>query len=163
MLVLSFSSKLYWDSLIVSTAKQPPNILKPWFVPWTLLLLRLPFYKSTIWHCMEYCFHVFTGAPSCYFDIWDKHVGYVGLLLLHLVPLTQISQLRFFYGSYFGRCSTELDEPVGKQKRQWSKTSESTHCTQNQQFLKFCMMRWHLCNQKYIAIGNTYWSPNGSV
>ena len=29
-------------------------------------------YKSTIWQSMEYCCHVWAGAPSCYLELLDK-------------------------------------------------------------------------------------------
>ena len=29
-------------------------------------------YKSTIWSCMEYCCHVWAGAPNCYLELLDK-------------------------------------------------------------------------------------------
>ena len=29
-------------------------------------------YKSTIRLCMEYCCHVWAGAPSCYLELLDK-------------------------------------------------------------------------------------------
>ena len=29
-------------------------------------------YKSTIQPCMEYCYHVWTGASSCYLELIDK-------------------------------------------------------------------------------------------
>ena len=29
-------------------------------------------YKSTMHQCMEYCCHVWAGAPSCYFELLDK-------------------------------------------------------------------------------------------
>ena len=29
-------------------------------------------YKSTIWPCMEYCCHVWAGAPSSYLELLDK-------------------------------------------------------------------------------------------
>ena len=28
--------------------------------------------KSTTWLCMEYCFHVWADAPSCYLELLDK-------------------------------------------------------------------------------------------
>ena len=38
--------------------------------------------------CMEYCCHVWAGAPSCYLELLDKlKNGYAGLLVLHLLPL----------------------------------------------------------------------------
>ena len=36
------------------------------------LEVALYFYKSTIRSCMEYCCHVWAGAPSCYLDMLDK-------------------------------------------------------------------------------------------
>ena len=29
-------------------------------------------HKSTIWSCMEYCCHVWAGAPSCYLELLEK-------------------------------------------------------------------------------------------
>ena len=29
-------------------------------------------YKSTIRPCMQYCCHVWTGAPSCYLELLDQ-------------------------------------------------------------------------------------------
>ena len=34
--------------------------------------VALYLYKSTIRPCMEYCCHVWAGAPSCYLDLLDK-------------------------------------------------------------------------------------------
>ena len=34
--------------------------------------VALYLYKSTIWPCMEYCCHVWAGAPSCYLEMVDK-------------------------------------------------------------------------------------------
>ena len=40
-------------------------------------------YKFTIRSCMEYCFHVRAGAPSCYLAKLDKlHIGLLVFLLL---------------------------------------------------------------------------------
>ena len=36
------------------------------------LEVALDLYKSTIRPCMEYCCHVWTGAPSCYLELLDK-------------------------------------------------------------------------------------------
>ena len=45
-------------------------------------------YNSTIRPCMEYCFHVWIGAPTCYLELLDSYKnGYAGLLFLHLLPL----------------------------------------------------------------------------
>ena len=29
-------------------------------------------YKSMVWSCIEYCCHVWDGAPSCYLELLDK-------------------------------------------------------------------------------------------
>ena len=51
--------------------------------------VTLYLYNSTIWPCMEYCFHVWAGDPSCCIEFRDKlQNGYVGLLALHLLPLS---------------------------------------------------------------------------
>ena len=34
--------------------------------------VALYLYKSTIRSCMEYCCHVWAGAPSCYLELLDK-------------------------------------------------------------------------------------------
>ena len=34
--------------------------------------VALYLYKSTIRPCMEYCFHVWAGASSCYLELFDK-------------------------------------------------------------------------------------------
>ena len=48
--------------------------------------VALYLYKSTIRTCMEYCCHIWDGAPSCYLEALDKlQKGYIGLLVLHLL------------------------------------------------------------------------------
>ena len=74
MLGLSFSFKLDWGSYIISIAKTDSkkigalirfmNFLSPEVV--------LNLYKSTILPCMEYCCHIWAGAPSCYLELLDK-------------------------------------------------------------------------------------------
>ena len=34
--------------------------------------VALYLYKSTIRPCMEYCCHIWAGAPSCYLELLDK-------------------------------------------------------------------------------------------
>ena len=63
MMRLTFSSKLDWGSYIISTAKTALKKIG------ALILsseVALNHYKSTIRACMEYCCHVWAGAPSCY-------------------------------------------------------------------------------------------------
>ena len=82
--------------------------------------VALYLYKSTIRPCMEYCCHVWAGAPSCYLELLDKlqkricrTVG--PSLAASLEPLAHrrnVASLSLFYRYYFGRCSSELAELV---------------------------------------------------
>ena len=49
--------------------------------------VALYLYKSTIWPCMEYGFHVQAFAPRCYLELLDKLQKSIGLSVLHLPPL----------------------------------------------------------------------------
>ena len=72
MLGLSFSSKLDWNSYTLSIVISKKfealirrvKFLSPEVPPYL--------YKSTIWPCMEYCCHVWAGAPSYYLEISYK-------------------------------------------------------------------------------------------
>ena len=69
---------------------------------------------------MEYCCHVWAGAPSCYLNRWINYKNrYAGLLVFHLLPLLNpwahrrnVASLSLFYRYYFGRCSSELVQLV---------------------------------------------------
>ena len=82
--------------------------------------VALYLYKSTIRPCMEYCCHVWAGAPSCYLELLDKLqkriCRTVGLsLAASLEPLAHrrnVASLSLFYRYYFGRCSSELAQLV---------------------------------------------------
>ena len=90
MLGLTFSSKLDWGSYIVSIAKTASMKIGALICSMKFLSpeVALYLYKSTIQSCMEYCCHVWAGAPSCYLELLDKYRnGYAGLLVLHLLPL----------------------------------------------------------------------------
>ena len=63
MMRLTFSSKLDWGSYIISTAK---TVFKKIGALILSSEVALNCYKSTIQACMEYCCHVWAGAPSCY-------------------------------------------------------------------------------------------------
>ena len=77
-------------------------------------------YKPTIWSCMEYCCHVWTGASSCYLELLDKLQKQIyrtvgPSLAISLEPLAHcrnIASLSLFYRYYFGRCSSELAQLV---------------------------------------------------
>ena len=122
MLGLTFSSKLDWGSYIVSIAKTASKKIgtlirsMKFFSPQVALYL----YKSTIRPCMEYCCHVWAGAPGCYLELLDKlqkricrTVG--PSLAASLEPLAHrrnVASLNLFYRYYVGRCSSELAELV---------------------------------------------------
>ena len=74
MLGLTFSSKLDWGSYIISIAKTGSKKIGALICSMKFLSpeVALHLYKSTICPCMEYCCHVWAGAPSCYLDLLDK-------------------------------------------------------------------------------------------
>ena len=90
MLWLTFSSKLDWGSYIISIAKTASKKIGALIHSMKFLSsdIALYLYKSTTWPCMEYCCHVWAGAPSCYMELSNKLQDcYAGLLVLHLLPL----------------------------------------------------------------------------
>ena len=115
MLGLTFSSKLDWGSYIVSIAesafKKIGALIRS--VKFLSPKVALYLYKSTICPCMEYCFHVWAGAPGCYlellFRLQKQICRTVGpLLAASLKPLAHlrnVASLSLFYKYYFGRCS----------------------------------------------------------
>ena len=74
MLGLTFYSKLDWGSYIVCIAKTTSKKIGALILSMNFLSLEVAvyLYKSTIWSCMEYCCHVWAGAPSCYLELLDK-------------------------------------------------------------------------------------------
>ena len=74
MLGLTFSSKLDWGSCIISIAKTASKKIGALIRSMKFLSpeVALYLYKSTIRPCMEYCCHVWVGAPSCYLELLDK-------------------------------------------------------------------------------------------
>ena len=93
MLGLTFFSKLGWGSYIVSIAKTASKkagaliLCMKFLSPEVVLYL----YKPAICPCMEYCCHVWAGAPRCYLELIDKlRNEYTGLLVLHLLLLLSI-------------------------------------------------------------------------
>ena len=122
MLGLTFSSKLDWDSYIASIARTACKKIGALIRSMMFLSLEvaLYLYKSTIRPCMEYCCHVWAGAPSCYLELLDKlqkricrTVG--PSLAASLKPLAyrrNVASLSLFYRYYFNRCLSELAQLV---------------------------------------------------
>ena len=122
MLGLTLSSKLDWSSYIISIAKTASKKIGALIRSMKFLSpeVALYLYKSTIRPCMEYCCHVWAGAPSCYLDLLDnlqkRICRIVGPSLAgSLEPLAHcrnVARLSLFYRYYFGRCSSELAQLV---------------------------------------------------
>ena len=122
MLGLTFSSKLDWGCYIVSIAKTASKKIGALICSMKFLSpeVALYLYKSSIRPCMEYYCHVWAGAPSCYLELLDKPQKRIcrnvdPSLAASLEPLAHrrnVGSLSLFYGSYFGRCSSELAQLV---------------------------------------------------
>ena len=71
MLGLALSAKLDWGSYIISIAKTVSKKIGALIRSMKFLSpeVALYLYKSTIRPCMEYCCHVWVGAPSCYLEL----------------------------------------------------------------------------------------------
>ena len=73
-LELTFSSKLDWDSYIISIAetasKKTGALIRS--IKFLSPEVSLCLYNSTICPCMEYCCQVWAGTPSCYLELLDK-------------------------------------------------------------------------------------------
>ena len=82
--------------------------------------VALYLYKSAIRPNMEYCCHIWDGAPSCYMELLDKLHKCIcrtggPSLSASLEPLAHcqnVASLSFCYRYYFGRCSSELAQLV---------------------------------------------------
>ena len=69
---------------------------------------------------MEYCCHVWAGAPICYLELLDKllkrmcrTVGpSLNASLETLAHRQNVANLSLFYKYYFGRCSSELAQVI---------------------------------------------------
>ena len=74
MLRLTFSSKLDWSSYIISIVQSASMKIGALIRSLKFLSpeVALHLYKSTIRPCMEYCCHVWAGAPSCYLKLLDN-------------------------------------------------------------------------------------------
>ena len=122
MLGLALSSKFDWGSYIISIAKTASKKIGALIRSMKFLSPEVALYpyKSPIRPCMEYCCHVWAGAPSCYLDLLDKLQKWIcrivgPSLAASLEPLAHrrnVVSLSLFYRYYFGRCSSELAQLV---------------------------------------------------
>ena len=82
--------------------------------------VALYLYKSTICPCMEYCLHVWAGAPNCYLELLDKlqkrickNVGpSLAACLETLAHRWNVASSSLFCRYCFGVCSSELAQLV---------------------------------------------------
>ena len=79
--------------------------------------LVLYLYKFTIQPCMEYCWHVWAGAHSCYLELFNKLQKRIfgHSLTASLGPIAHrwnVASLSVFYRYYFRRCSIKLVQLV---------------------------------------------------
>ena len=122
MLGLTFSSKLDWGSYIDSIAKTASKKIGALIRSMKFLSaeVALYLYKSTIRPCMEYCCHIWAGAPNCYLELLGKLQKQICRTVgpshaVSLEPLghrRNVASLSLFYRYYFGRCSSELTQLV---------------------------------------------------
>ena len=122
MLKLTFSYRFYWGSYIITIAKTTSKTIGALIRSIKFLSpdVGLCLYKSTIRPCMEYCCHVWAGAPSCYLELLDKLQKWIWrtvgpLLAASLEPLSHcrnVASLSLLYRYYFGRCFSELAQLV---------------------------------------------------
>ena len=122
MLWLTFSSKLDWGSYIISIATTTSKKIGALICSMKFLSpeVALDLYKSTIRSCMEYCCHVWAGAPSYYLELLDKLQKRIcraagpslAASLECLTHCRNVASLNLFYRYYFGRCSSELTQLV---------------------------------------------------
>ena len=122
MLGLTFSSKLDWGSYIVSIAKtvSKKNGVLICYMKFLSPEVALYLYKSTIQPCMEYCCHLWAGAPSCYLELRDKLQKRICRTVGPSLPASlelfahrrNVASLSLFCRYYFGRCSSELAQLV---------------------------------------------------
>ena len=118
VLRLSFSSKLDWGSYTISIAKTASKKIGALIRSMKFLSPEVVLYlcKSTIRPCIEYCFHVWAGTPSCYLELLDKLQKRIcraidPSLAASLEPLAHrrnVASLSLFCRYYFDRCSSEL-------------------------------------------------------
>ena len=118
MLGLTFSSKLDCGSYIITISKTASKKIGALMLSMKFLSPKvvLHLYQSTICPCMEYCCHVWAGAPSYSLGLLDKLKKQIcrtvgPSLTASLEPLAHhqnVASLSLFYRYYFGRSSSEL-------------------------------------------------------
>lgn len=126
LLGLTVSSDLSWKSYIQNVSKKAAQRIgslyraSRYLSPESVLYL----YKATIRPLMEYCCHIWAGAPKTHLQLLDRVEKRIKNLIgqplaNELLPLSvrrDVASLSLFYRYYFGKCSSALSESVPKPK-----------------------------------------------
>ena len=126
LLGLTVSRDLSWKSYIQNVSKRAAQRIgslyraSRYLPPESILYL----YKATIRPLMEYCCHLWAGAPKTHLQLLDRvekrAKNLIGQPLANeLLPLSvrrDVASLSLFYRYYFGKCSSALSESVPKPK-----------------------------------------------
>ena len=93
MLVFSFSFKLDWGSYVITIVKLFSWKLEPWFVLWSLFLLRLICISINLTYGLSwnpvFMSRLVLLASTC--NCWINYKNrFVGLLVPHLLPLLNL-------------------------------------------------------------------------
>ena len=110
-LLVSILGRLNWFRL--TTSKKIEALIR--FMRFFSREVALYLYKFTIRPCVEYCCHIWAGAPSCYLGLLDKlqkriYRTVCPLLAASLEPLVHrrnVVNLSLFCRYYFGRCFSQ--------------------------------------------------------
>ena len=122
LLGMTLSSDFSWKSYIESSAKSAAmkvgSLLrcKGFLTPETILYL----YKSTIRPCIEYCCHLWAGAPATCLSLLDRIQQRIcnvigpnlSSKLDSLSHRRNVASLSLFYKYFHGHCSSELSSLV---------------------------------------------------
>ena len=110
-MLVSILGRLNWFRL--TTSKKIEALIR--FMRFFSREVALYLYKFTIRPCVEYCCHIWAGAPSCYLGLLDKlqkriYRTVCPLLAASLEPLVHrrnVVNLSLFCRYYFGRCFSQ--------------------------------------------------------
>ena len=135
---ISVSSNLTWKPHIISIAKHASQKLgflsraRSYFSPSQLLTI----YKSQIRPSLEYCSHVWGGAPKSSLHFLDR-VQSKAIRLINNPNLTNslqslshrrlVADLSIFYRYFHGHCSQEIKNIIPDPMRRVRTTRSSTH------------------------------------
>ena len=140
ILGLTLEESLSWKSYLQSVGKRASQRIgclyraRRYLHPQAILHL----YKSTVRPLMEYCCHLWAGAPRSHLNALDRIQrrvkNLVGPVLAEeLQPLSvrrDVASLSLFYRYYFGQCSSMLSECVPGRK-EFSRSTRAASLSSN--------------------------------